>query len=131
MKRDLSALISIFFLLTFTGCFAVVAGTGIGAGAFAYKDGELERAYQFPFDRTLQACEAALSDTRLTVSERSSTGITARIEAVRSDGTEVILQIQTIAADITRVSVRTGPFGIWEKTYSERIHASIAQYLQG
>jgi hypothetical protein len=112
------------------GCGAVFTGAAVGAGVYTYLDGQLQRSYQAPFDKTNQACTATLKSLKITIIEEASDGINATIKAMRTDGTPVTIQTAMIEPRITEVSVRSGVVGVWDKKISELIHASIAQRLQ-
>ena len=112
------------------GCGVVVTGAAVGAGVYTYMDGQLQRSYQAPFDKTNQACMATLKGLKIAIIEEGSDGINTTIKAKRTDGTPVTIKTAMIEPTITEVSVRSGVVGIWDKKVSELIHASIAQKLQ-
>lgn len=112
------------------GCAVVVTGAGVGAGVYTYMNGQLQRSYQAPFDKTNQACTATLKSLKIAIIEEASDGINTTIKAKRTDGTPVIIKTAMIEPRITEVSVRSGVVGVWDKRVSELIHASIAQRLQ-
>jgi len=112
------------------GCGVVVTGAAVGAGVYTFMDGQLQRSYQAPFDKTNQACIAALKHLKIATIEEASDGINATIKAKRTDGTPVTINTAMIEPKITEVSVRSGVVGVWDKKVSELIHASIAQKLQ-
>jgi hypothetical protein len=130
MSRNLLLPVILSCYLITVGCAAVVAGAIVVAGTYTYKDGQLSQLYQASFDTTNQACTATLQKLKIAITEEASDGINATIKAKRSDGTPVTVKTETVEPRITRVSVRSGMVGIWDKNVSELIHASIAQRLQ-
>lgn len=130
MTRNLLLSVILSCYLIAAGCAAVGAGAVAGAGAYTYINGQVSRLYQAPFDTTNQACTATLKKLKIAITEETSDGINATIKAKRTGGTPVIVKTEMIEPRITKVSVRSGMVGIWDKNVSELIHASIAQRLQ-
>jgi hypothetical protein len=130
MTRNLllSAILSCYLITV--GCAVLVTGAAAGAGAYTYMNGQLSRLYQAPYDTTNQACTATLKKLKIAITEETSDGINATIKAKRADGTPVTIKTEMVEPRITKVSVRSGMVGIWDKNVSELIHASIAQRLQ-
>lgn len=116
--------------LIITGCAALVVGTATGVGVYTYMNGVLTRTYQATFDRSGDACTAVLDSLAINVTEKTSSGIKTQITGQRRDGTPISVRVVMIEPRITEVSVRSGLVGVWDKKYSELIHASIAQRLQ-
>lgn len=129
MKPKVLISLSLICFMMATGCAAILAGSAAGVGVYSYVNGELKRSYPEAFDKTIQICLDTLTSLKISVQEKSSDGITARISAKRMDDTPVTLKVTMIAPKITEVSVRSGVVGIWDKNVSELIHASIAQRL--
>jgi hypothetical protein len=130
MTRNLLLSVILSCYLITVGCAAVITGAVVGAGAYTYMNGQLSRLYQAPFDTTNQACTATLKKLKIAITEEASDGINTTIKAKRTDGTSVTVITEMVELSITKVSVRSGMVGIWDKNVSELIHASIAQRLQ-
>lgn len=112
-----------------TGCAAVIAGAGAGAGVYTYLKGELRRAYPADVERTLGASLQTLQALRIRVEEKETDGITTTVHAKRVDGTPVTLKVTRLAPQVAEVGVRSGYVGFWDRRVSELIHAEIAQRL--
>ena len=130
MTRNLLLPVILSCYLITVGCTALVIGAAAGAGVYTYKDGQLSRLYQAPFDTTNQACTATLEKLKIAITAETSDGINTTIAAKRTNGTPVTVKTEMVEPRITKVSVRSGMVGIWDKNVSELIHASIAQRLQ-
>ncbi|MFC1817307.1 DUF3568 family protein [Thermodesulfobacteriota bacterium] len=130
MKSKFMILLLSACYLMATGCVALIAGVGAGAGVYTYMKGELKRSYPEKFDKTLKICEDTLKRLKITVEAKASDGVKTTIKAKRTDDTPVMVKVIMIAPKITEVSVRSGIVGVWDKKVSELIHASIAQRLQ-
>lgn len=120
----------LFCCVLMSGCAVVVTGAAAGAGVYTYMNGQLQRSYQAPFDKTNRACTATLKSLKIAIIEETSDGINTTLKAKRTDGTPVTIKTAMIEPQITEVSVRSGALGIWNKRVSELIHATIAQRLQ-
>ncbi len=108
------------------GC---ASSLNIGSGAGRYVEGELRATYSYPLDRTWEASLAALKDLNLSVvkmQEDLGVGI-GTIEATRSDGTQVRVDMRSEGLGRTLVEIRVGPYG--DKTFSKTINDEISSRL--
>ncbi|UCE55746.1 MAG: DUF3568 family protein [Desulfobacterales bacterium] len=129
MKNKISILAILFCLIITLGCAVILIGAGAGAGAYAYLNGELKRAYEARYDRTVKACTDALKSLKITINEKTSDSIKTVLNAKRSDGTKVTVKAVKLDQNVTEVSVRTGVVGLWDKETSMQIHESIKKRL--
>ena len=129
LKRQ-KLLIVMLYLLLATGCIAVVVGAGVGAGAFAYFDGQLSRTYEAKYETTYQVCKSILKDLKQPVLEEKADGIQTTIKSERTDGTPMNIKIAIVDPDWTEVAVRTGFSGVWKKEISEQFHDFIAERIK-
>ena len=113
-----------------SGCAAIVAGAGVGAGAYTYAKGELSRTYQAGYDKTLEASTATLKKLKMDVATEMSDGINTTLKAKRADGTPVTVKVVMLAPNVTKVGVRCGMIGLWDQKVSKLIHDHIDQRLQ-
>ena len=130
MLKRLYLLIVMSYLLLTTGCIAVVVGAGVGAGAFAYFDGQLSRTYEAKYETTYQVCKSILRDLKQPILEEKTDGIQTTIKSQRADETPMTLKVRIIDPDWTEVSVRTGFSGVWKKEISAQFHKFIAERLE-
>lgn len=129
MSRKLGAAIAMACWGLMSGCAALVAATGAGAGAYTYINGELARSYPAAYSRTLEVCTQILNDLNMPIKEQKSEGARTTIVTERKDGTPVTLNITIVGLDVTEVSVRTGMVGFWNRDFSEQFHDFIARRL--
>ena len=129
MSRKIGAAIAMACWGLMSGCAALVVGTGAGAGAYTYINGELARSYPAGYSRTLEVCTQVLSDLNMPIKEQTSEGARTTIVTARKDGTPVTLNITIVGLDVTEVSVRTGMVGFWNRDFSEQFHDFIARRL--
>ncbi len=130
MLKRLYLLIVMLHLLLTTGCIAVVVGAGVGAGAFAYFDGQLSRTYEAKYETTYQVCKSILKDLKQPILEEKADGIQTIIKSERTDETPMTIKIAIVDPDWTEVSVRTGFSGVWKKEISEQFHDFIAERIK-
>jgi hypothetical protein len=126
-RKGLALLCALGLLLT--GCEAFVAGIGAGVGVYTYQHGQLKRAYQSDYDRTVTATLDALKDLGINIRTQKNDGIQAQFRAQTRNRRPVTLNLKRVAPNVTEVSVRSGYVGVWDRQASETIHASIAQRL--
>ncbi|OQY04677.1 MAG: hypothetical protein B6I22_08980 [Desulfobacteraceae bacterium 4572_123] len=119
----------LFLSLAVAGCVPLIVGAGSGAVVYSYTNGNLKASYPAAFVETTKACIDTLDYLQIQLVDKTSTGIKTTLNAKRSDGSPVTIEIVMLAPLITEVSVRTGVVGVWNKKNSELIHASIAQRL--
>jgi uncharacterized protein YceK len=129
MSRKIGAAIALACWGLMSGCAALVVGTGAGAGAYTYINGELARSYPAAYSRTLEVCIQILNDLNMPIKEQKSEGARTTIVTERKDGTPVTLNITIVGLDVTEVSVRTGMVGFWNREFSEQFHDFIARRL--
>jgi hypothetical protein len=129
MSRKIGAAIAMACWGLMSGCAALVVGTGAGAGAYTYINGELARSYPAAYSRTLEVCIQILNDLNMPIKEQKSEGARTTIVTERKDGTPVTLNITIVGLDVTEVSVRTGMVGFWNREFSEQFHDFIARRL--
>jgi hypothetical protein len=121
-------LISCFWL--WFGCAAVVIGTGLGVGTYTYLKGDLKRAYNAKFDKTLNVCLSILTDLDQPILEKTTDGEKTTIRTERKNGSPQTISVSISSVDWTEVSVRTGVFGYWNREVSEQFHEFMAERLK-
>jgi len=129
MTKNLYAVIAIACWGLLSGCAALVAATGAGAGAYTYVNGELVRSYPVSYSRTMEVCTQILNDLNMPIKAQTSDGVQTTITTERKDGTPMTLKVTIIGLDATEVSVRTGMVGYWNRDLSEQFHDFISRRL--
>lgn len=125
----LAAVLSLFLLCA--GCAAAVAGVAAGAGVYTWLEGNLVRSYQTEYERTASAAAEALPAMDVPVYETLRSGLSTTLRGEVYNGKPVTVVVRRSAANITEVSVRSGYVGYWDRGHAERIHAAIAERLDG
>jgi uncharacterized lipoprotein len=135
MKRGLRdcrwALVALALVLSpsLSGCVALVAGAGAGAGTVAYIKGEHSQVHGAAYERVWAATQNALKQMNIRVAKSEKDALGGIIEARRADDTAVDIKVEPVGSDAARVKIRIGMFG--DKAASEAIQARIAVGLGG
>ena len=130
MTRKFAALFLIFCFWLWAGCAAVIIGTGLGVGTYTYLKGDLKRAYNAKFDKTLNVCLSILTDLDQPILEKTTDGEKTTIRSERKNGSSQTISVSISSEDWTEVSVRTGVIGYWNRELSEQFHEFIAERLK-
>ena len=130
MTRKFAALFIISCFWLWVGCAAVIIGTGLGVGTYTYLKGDLKRAYNAEFDKTLNVCLSILTDLNQPILEKTTDGEKTTIRTERKNGSPQTISVSISSVDWTEVSVRTGTFGYWDRELSEQFHKFIAERLK-
>ena len=121
-------IVSCFWL--WVGCAVVAVGTGVGVGTYTYLRGDLKRAYNAKFDKTLDACLGILKDLNQPVLEKTTDGEKTIIQTKRKNTSPQTITVSISSVDWTEVSVRSGVFGYWNREVSEQFHEFLAERLK-
>ena len=130
MTRKFAALFLISCFWLWVGCAAVIIGTGLGVGTYTYLKGDLKRAYNAKFDKTLNVCLSILTDLDQPILEKTTDGEKTTIKTERKKGSPQTISVSISSVDWTEVSVRTGVFGYWNREMSEQFHEFMAERLK-
>ena len=130
MTRKFAALFLISCFWLWVGCAAVIIGTGLGVGTYTYLKGDLKRAYNAKFDKTLSVCLSILTDLNQPILEKTTDGEKTTIRTERKNGSPQTISVSISSVDWTEVSVRTGGFGYWNREVSEQFHEFMAERLK-
>jgi outer membrane protein OmpA-like peptidoglycan-associated protein len=122
--------LSLLSFILLYGCAVAVVGIGAaGAGAFAYLNGKLTKTYESEYHETIRASRVTLQELKIPVSETIADELKTDIKAERPDGTPVTIEVVRIDPTHTKVSVRTGSLGVWDRRVSEQIQGYIGEAL--
>ena len=130
MKKKILILASVLTLnvLLFTGCIAaLVAGAAVGAGAVAYKGGELIATESASMDKTWSATEKAFKELQLLGEAKEKDALAARMEATGAGSKRIVVKLRNQGDKLTEVRIRVGIFG--DEGYSRKILEKIKSHL--
>ena len=130
MTRKFAALLILSCFWLWVGCAVVIIGAGVGAGTYTYIKGDLKRAYNAKFDKTLNVCLSILTDLDQPILEKTTDGEKTTIQSERKNGSPLTITVSISKVDWTEVSVRSGVFGYWNRELSEQFHEFIAERLK-
>ena len=130
MTRKFAALLILSCFWLWVSCAVVIIGAGVGAGTYTYIKGDLKRAYNAKFDKTLNVCLSILTDLDQPILEKTTDGEKTTIQSERKNGSPQTITVSISKVDWTEVSVRSGVFGYWNRELSEQFHEFIADRLK-
>jgi hypothetical protein len=115
------------FALTCSGCFALAAGAAGGAAGAVYVLGKLTDELDHDVPIVHRAAVAAMNDLGLKLSENRSDKLSAHMESEFSDGTNIWLDMQSIADARTKLTIRVGVTG--DEVRARKIDDMIRSHL--
>ncbi len=114
-------------VMTASGCVPILVGAAVGAGGYAWIQGELVNELNVSAERLHRAATRAMRDLKLAVMEDKGDRLSAKIKAKYSDGTDVIITINARTEKTSTLKVRVGLLGDKEK--SEIISTAVQKRL--
>jgi hypothetical protein len=114
-------------VLTSSGCLALAAGAAGGAASAAYVYGKLTDELNHEVPVVHAAATQAMKDLDLKLSEDRSDKLTAHMKSEFADETNVWIDMQSIADDRTKLTVRVGVTG--DEVRARKIHEAIKRHL--
>lgn len=122
-------IIGLLMGLVASGCAAsfLATGAGLGAGTYAWIQGELKRTYPATYDAVWNASSDALQSLEMPVVSQQRDALKGTIMAKRVDGSDVRVNVKYLTDKTTQVSVRIGLFG--DRADSSRVHETIQARL--
>lgn len=124
-KRILPVAFAMCALIT-SGCVAVAAA-GAGAGTYAYVRGVTEIIVDAPYNDVWHAAGEALDHFEINITSQTRDALAGSYKGEQHDGTNVIVDVESIARNTTKLTIRVGAFG--DRTLQERIGDEIQQRL--
>jgi len=131
MKRDLTIIIVLAYMLIPCGCAVAVLGIGAAAGTgAAYVTGKDTRIYDSEYHQTIQACMGTLNSLKIPVSQTNADELKTAIQARRADETPVYVEVIRKGPGRSAVGIRTGVIGILDIEASNQIHDALKDRLE-
>ncbi|MEP7153421.1 MAG: DUF3568 family protein [Nitrospira sp.] len=114
-------------VLTCSGCLALAVGAAGGAAGAAYVLGQLTDELNHEVPVVHEAATQAMKDLDLKLSEDRSDKLTAHMKSEFADGTNVWIDMKSIAEGRTKLTVRVGVTG--DEPMARKIHEAIKRHL--
>ena len=127
MKKLAGVLLLAGYVISTSGCFALLVGAAAGAGGMVWAKGKLEQEFNQPLDRVHKAGVSALKKLELPVVVDRKDKLTAKLESKFADGTNVWIDMESLTSKNTQVNVRVGALG--DQMRSKEIMEMIEKYL--
>lgn len=126
-RRMLELLLVPLLLLSCSGCFALAVGGAAGAAGAVYVLGRLTDEVNHDVPVVHRAAERAMKDLGLQLSENKADKLSAHMESEFSDGTNVWIDMKSLAGQRTKLVIRVGVTG--DEVRARQINEAIKRYL--
>ena len=133
MKSVRIALAAGLIPLGLSGCVAaaVVAGAAIGVGAYKYQANTLERDYEAPFEKVVEASVQAVYNLQFHSVDKRRDALKGIVEARRADDKPVRIVVDKLDEKRTCVKVRVSDFDSEDnRRGAEAVHDRILANLK-
>ena len=96
-----------------SGCalFVVGGAAAVGAGSYAYVNGESKEAEAAGLDKTWNATLAATKEMQLAVISQRKDAFSGEVTARTADDKKVVISLKRLSESNTELRVRVGTFG--------------------
>ena len=113
--------------LVCSGCIALAVGAAAGVAGATYVLGKLTDEVNHEVPVVHRAATRAMNELDLKLSEDRSDQLAAHMESEFADGTNVWIDMQSIAEGRTKLTVRVGVTG--DEVRARKIHEAIKRHL--
>ena len=128
-KMCLLLLSVMLFALELAGCAALLVGGAAGAGSVVYVKGQLKEDMAASVPRVHDASISALKELSLPIIEDNHDKLSAKITSRFADGSDVWIEIESVTAESSKITIRVGVMGDEQK--SRQILDGIHKHLSG
>lgn len=115
------------FVLTASGCAALLVGAAVGVGGYAWVEGALVKDLEVPAEKLHRAASRAMRDLKLAVMEDKGDRLSAKIHAKFADGSDATISVAARTERASTLKIRVGLLG--DKDKSEMISTAIEKRL--
>ena len=111
MKAVRILMMSVLLLgvMTSGGCFLLLLGGAVATTAYVM--GDQEATLDATPEQIVEATKAAVADLKLILISADATGLDGKVVAHNSEGKEVTVNVKSLSAASSNVSIRAGTFG--------------------
>jgi hypothetical protein len=127
--KTLLMLSAVLVTTQLAGCAALLVGGAAGAGSVVYVKGQLHEDVKASVSRVHEASVSTLRELKLPIIEDNHDSLSAKIKSRFADGSDVWIQIESLAAESSKITIRVGILG--DEYKSRQILDGIHKYLPG
>ena len=127
-KRSLAFIVLGIFLISASGCIALLAGAAGGAGTAMWLSGKLTQEVNVPYERVITATKSALKSLKLAIARETKETEVTQIRSDYYDTKEIWIDIRKITEQSTKIEVRVGTV-TQDKEAATKIMDKIRRYL--
>lgn len=110
MQSRTMAAVCLAIVVGSSGCAAVAAG-GAAVGTYAYVKGVTEVLIEAPYNRVWTAMNDVLAEMELLHFQAKRDALSGKFTGELHDGTNVIVDVESLTPNTTQVKIRVGAFG--------------------
>jgi Protein of unknown function (DUF3568) len=111
LKIFLVLLSLMLFAIELAGCAALLLGGAAGAGSVVYIKGQLKEDMAASVPRVHDASISALKELSLPIIEDNHDKLSAKIKSRFADGHDVWIEIESVTAESSKLTIRVGILG--------------------
>jgi len=127
-KKIVNSAMAIIFLVSLSGCVAVVAGAAGGAGTSVWLSEKMSQTMNASYDHTLKATRSALKSLKLEITKETIEKDITQVMSKYTDGKTIWIDIRKVTDVTSKVDVRVGAVDGDEEA-SSKILKKIQSYL--
>ena len=128
-KVCLMLLSFLLFAMELAGCVALLVGGAAGAGSVVYVKGQLKEDMSTSVPAVHNASISALKGLNLPIIEDNHDKLSANIKSKFADGHDVWIEIESVTAESSKITIRVGILG--DENKSRQILDGIHKHVSG
>ena len=108
VKKFLAVVLVGLFLISASGCIAILAGVAGGAGTAVWLSGKLTQEFNVPQERAVNAAKRALGSLKLKILKETTDAQVTQLKSEYSDGKDIWIDVKRVTDYSVKVEVRVG-----------------------
>ncbi len=108
MRKIFAVILMFLFIVSTSGCLALLVGAGAGAGTSTWLSGKLVQEVDASLEKAISASEKGINALNLDITKKTVKSDVAQIMAEYTDGSTVWVDIHRVLANTSRIEIRVG-----------------------
>lgn len=127
LRKILSLILLMLFLVNIYGCAVLIAGAAGGAGTTTWLSGKLTQQVNASSERSLKAVRSALKSFDFDITKETVTEDIIQVKSNYKDGKTIWIDIRPTSRSTSQIDVRVG--AVSDKDAAQKILDRILRYL--